>query len=296
MENTMEPIMVPYVAIYSAPMVSLDTKVEVRTPESDFCLTLIQGPLFFSYSVPVKSFGSGSAAMTIGERQFSLPGGSYVIISTEADIRTSSERERVALLVAEAAGLITLRYPHLLHEKLFEGVTNAQGHSVIWREGPITLLASPATPAAEVVRDFTADFSSFARLPAGMQHRFQLASRWYRRGHESINQVDKFLFWWTVLEIYPRKKGTAVAATIKQTLQDEAFPNMSMQRIGQNLRISSIYRERIRIVHEGKAFVDVEDKNFRECLDRLGAIATVCLRLLGSLPPGDELQQFMPAD
>ncbi len=285
--------MAPYVAIYSAPTVSLDAKVEVH--ESDSCLTLVRGPLFFSYSVPVKSFGSGSVAMTIGERQFSLPGGPYAIISTEADIRASSERERVGLLIAEAAGLITLRYPHLLHEKLFEGVTNTEGHSIIWREGPVTLSASPAIPAAEVIGNFTADISSFARLPTGMQHRFQLASRWYRRGHESINQVDKFLFWWTVLEIYPRKKGTDVVATIKQILKDEVFPNLSMQRLGQDLQISSIYRERIQIVHKGKAFVDIEDKNFQMCLDRLGAIATVCLRLLGGLPPGDDLQQFMAA-
>ena len=97
MENTMEPIMVPYVAIYSAPMVSLDTKVEVR--EIRLLLDSDTRTVVFQLLRTSQVFRIWVCRYDNRRTPGSLPGGSYVIISTEADIRTSSERERVALLV-----------------------------------------------------------------------------------------------------------------------------------------------------------------------------------------------------
>ena len=124
----MEPITTPYVAVYSTPLISLDAPVAVH--ETDIVLTFTPGPLSFSYSVPVKSLGPGHASMTPGTRQIQLPSGSYVVIEMEANPRARSERERVALRVAEVASLITLRHPHLLDEKIFEGAVDVPGRSL----------------------------------------------------------------------------------------------------------------------------------------------------------------------
>ncbi len=78
-------------------------KEDLVVKEGDISLTLTSGPLSFSYSVPMKRFGSGVASMTLAERQINLPSGSYVKIETLIKSFTDSERERVALAIAEAA-------------------------------------------------------------------------------------------------------------------------------------------------------------------------------------------------
>ena len=46
-------------------------------------------------------------------------------------------------------------------------------------------------------------------------------------------------------------------------------------------------------MHGGRAFTHFDDELFRVCLERLRAITTVCLRVLGDLPPGDGLRQYI---
>ena len=74
----METGAVPYIAIYSVAMKPPESPLEVH--EAEVRLTFTPGPLTFCYSVPLKSFGPGSFAVTLGERQVSLPKGSYVVI------------------------------------------------------------------------------------------------------------------------------------------------------------------------------------------------------------------------
>ena len=188
----MEPLAAPYMAVYSAPLISLDAPVVVN--EADIGLTFRPGPWSFTYSVPMKSLGPGHASMMLGERKIQLPSGSYVVIEAEADPRARSERERVALRIAEVASLITLRHPHLLDEKIFEGVINVPGRFLVWSDGPIRLTAAPAVDPSDVISGFRNSIAAVQELDTETQYRFQLASRWFRRGHEVTNEVDRFLF------------------------------------------------------------------------------------------------------
>ena len=231
--------------------------------------------------------------MTLGERQIQLPSGSYVVIEAEADPRARFERERVALRIAEVASLITLRHPHLLDEKIFEGVINVPGRFLAWSEGPVRLTAAPAVDPSDVISGFRNSIAAVRELDTETQYRFQLASRWFRRGHEATNEVDRFLFWWTVLEVYPREKGANIIRDINTVLGNHVFPRVARHELEKNLRIGRMYSERKRIVHEGRSFVDVDDNDFRASLERLGLIAGTLLRLLCGIPPGDDLQEFM---
>ena len=280
----MESPAVPYIAVYSAAIEPPNTPFRVQ--EADLCLTFTAGPLAFAYSVQLKSFGPGSVAVILGERQFSLPRGSYIVIEMLANVSKESERERLALRVAEVASLLALRHSHVLDEKLFEGVVNAADKALMWREGPMTFTAAPAVSPEEVADGFASDFASIQQLDAERHRRLQLASRWFRRGHEAINQVDKFLFWWTVLEIYPGKGESSIVRNVTQVLRNGVCPELEPQILQEKLRIGRIYGERKRIVHDGRAFVAFDDEYFQGCLERLRAIATVSLRLLGGLPVG----------
>ena len=222
-----------------------------------------------------------------------MPEGTFIIIETAIDPDGFYERDRVALQIAEAAALVTLRFPHALQEKVYEGTINTEGASLLWDEGSITLTVSPVVTPADVAEAFGSDASALQHLDGNRRERFQLASRWYRRGHETLNQVDKFLFWWTVLEVYPGEGERNIVWNIKHVLRMQVFPHLSKQKLEEGLRIGPIYQERKGIVHEGKAFVSHEDKHFSECLERLRAVATTCLRLLGGLPLGDDLDPYL---
>ena len=160
----------------------------------------------------------------------------------------------------------------------------------------MTLTASPAVTPSQLSEGLTSDFSSIQQLSGDERHRFQLASRWYRRGHEALNLADKYLFWWTVLEIYPGEGATNIVRNIKRVLREQVCPQLNAQEVEDKLGIGRIYGELKRIVHEGRAFVALDDKHFRGCLERLQAITTVCIRLLCGLPPGNGLQQFIAED
>ena len=287
----MEKPTTPYIAVYSAAMMPPEVPLEVK--EAGVRLTFTSGPWGFAYSVPLKSFGPGSVAVTLGERQVNLPSGSYIVIETLANPAEEFERERLALTMAEVASLVALRHPNVLDEKLFEGAVNTADRALMWREGLMTFTAAPAVSPKEVADGFTSDYASVQLLDAESHRRLQLASRWFRRGQEAINPVDKYLFWWTVLEIFPGKGESNIVRNIRQVLLNRVCPHLEPQVLEDKLRIGHIYGERKRIVHDGRAFVAFDDSYFQGCLERLSAIATVSLRLLGGFPPGDDLEQYI---
>ena len=230
--------------------------------------------------------------MTLGERSVAVPQGPCILVETQADPTVESERQSVALRVAEVASLIALRFPHVLDEKFYEGPVNTHDMKMLWDEGPRTLTVSPGITPSELLEGLASDMSFAQQLNPEKRTRFQLASRWYRRGCEAMNLADKFLFWWTVLEIFPGQGTTNIVRSVKRVLSEQVCSQLSPQEVGDKLRIGRIYGERKRIVHEGRAFVAFDDQQFQELLKRLQAITAVCLRLLCGLPPGDDLQEY----
>ncbi|MFC2067749.1 hypothetical protein ACFLTP_01870 [Chloroflexota bacterium] len=282
----------PYISIYSLTMNSPQENLIVS--EGDIRITLTSGPLSFSYSVPLKRFMARAASMTMGKRQINLPSGSYIMIELLMKSFEDSERERVALAVAEVASLISLHHPHLLDEKLYEGIITPLNKAVIWSEGPFSLTASPSITPETVTSTFHNDFSKIQKLDANDRIRLQLAARWFRRGHEALNQVDKFLFWWTVLEIYPAKGTTHVARETANLLQLSTYTKMNTSEIKRKLELGPMHSMRGNIVHKGQAFVEDSERSiFERRLEKLCATATVCLRLLARMSPGDDLEQFI---
>ena len=225
------PHHVPYVAIYRASIASPDSELTVEL--SDVRLTVRTGPFSFSHAVPIKSLGPNRSMIVLGENHVNIPQGCYIVIETT--VNPEEERGRVALRVAEVAGLITLRFPHVLDEKLYEGPINTEYRSLLWSEGPITLTVSPTVASSQLFEGLTDDLCSIQQLNGKGRDRFQLASRWYRRGHESVNLVDRLLFWWTVLEIYPGAGKTNIVKNTKQVLRDQVCPQLTLAACPSNL-------------------------------------------------------------
>jgi len=285
---------IPYLAVYRA---------NLAPPESDLCVArtpdleikLSPGPIQFSYTTPVVRYAPPGASLAQAQRHCELPPGSYLLIRIRVEAADpASARRMAALRVAEATCVFDLRYPGLIAEKLYEGTVNEPGRFVFMGEGPLWVAAQPHRDPEDVAHEIATDFSSLRGLSEGDRDRFQLAARWFRRGQEAINLVDKLLFLWTVLEIYPAMGKRKVSNTTSRFLSERLYRDLSRQEIKEKTKLGRIEGVRDGIVHKGKAFVGpTEEEPFSGYIQRLEVIAATCLRMLAGMPPGDELDKYV---
>ena len=282
-----------YLAIYRA---------NLRAPESELCVAstpefeikLSPGPIQFSYTVPVLHYRPSAVGITTAQQHRDLPPDSYVLMRVRLGaMDPASARSEAALRVAEATCIFDLRCPGLICEKLHEGTVDKPGQYVFMPEGPLRVTARPDEDPEDVGHKVAGDFASLGDLSQGDRDRFRLAARWFRRGQEALNLVDKLLFLWTVLEIYPAM-GRKVSNTTSRFLSERLYQDLSSHEIKERTKLGRIEGLRDGIVHKGIAFVAAaEEERFSGYLQRLEAIATTCLRILAGMPPGDELDKYV---
>lgn len=285
---------ITYLAIYRA---------NLRAPESELCVAstpefeikLSPGPIQFSYTVPVLDYRPSAVGITPAQQHCDLPPDSYVLMRVRLGaMDPASARSEAALRVAEATCIFDLRCPGLISEKLHEGTVDKPGQYVFMPEGPLRVTARPDEDPEDVGHKVAGDFASLGDLSQGDRDRFRLAARWFRRGQEALNLVDKLLFLWTVLEIYPAMGKRKVSNTTSRFLSERLYRDLSRQEIKEKTKLGRIEGVRDGIVHKGKAFVGpTEEEPFSGYLQRLEAIAATCLRMLAGMPPGDELDKYI---
>ena len=284
---------ITYLAIYRA---------NLRAPESELCVAstpefeikLSPGPIQFSYTVPVLHYRPSAVGITPAQQHRDLPPDSYVLMRVRLGaMDPASARSEAALRVAEATCIFDLRCPGLISEKLHEGTVDKPGQYVFMPEGPLRVTARPDEDPEDVGHKVAGDFASLGDLSQGDRDRFRLAARWFRRGQEALNLVDKLLFLWTVLEIYPAM-GRKVSDTTSRFLSERLYRGLSAPQIKEKTKIGHIEGLRGRIVHQGEAFVKPEEEeHVSDCVDRLQTIAAMCLRILAGMPAGDDLDKYL---
>jgi hypothetical protein len=285
---------ITYLAVY---------KANLRAPESDLCVAstpefeikLSPGPIQFSFTVPVSHYAPPAAGMTWAKQHRELPRGSYVLIQIEVDgMDLASARSMAALRVAEAACVFDLCYSGLIPEKLYEGPVDEPGTFLSVQEGSSRLTARPDEDPEDVAERIAGDFASLGALSQEDRGRFRLAARWFRRGQDAINPVDRLLFFWTVVEIYPSMGKLKVANEVSNLLRAKLYQNLSSQQLKEKTKIGQIEGLRGDIVHQGIAFVQPqEEEKILDYVDRLETIAATCLRILAGMAPGDDLDKYV---
>jgi len=284
---------VPYVAIYRTSDTSLDSPLVVG--EIDECRVILDPrAISFSYTAPnVRQSPEGVYSNPLPVT-VTLPRDSYLVVEFMVSLEGGSSRRVAGLRVAEVVSLIELCLPGLLIEKVYQGAVNTPNSMTLWREGPIRVVGSPVRDGPTVAATLGPELIVLSRLNAGSRERFQLASRWFARGRETLNQIDKLIYFWTVLEIYPGE-GTSDIPTATSTFLATVLPgNRSPASIKTKLGLGPTFGLRSRVIHEGKAFVEEnEETGFGHRLDVLDAIATTCLRALAGLEPGHDLDAHL---
>ena len=285
---------IAYLAVYLANLAPPGSDLWVAsTPDLE--IKLSPGPIEFSFTIPVVQYAPPVAGLRPAQRHAKLAPGSYVVIRIRVDAPDpASARMMAALRAAEAACVFDLRYPGLIADKIYEGTVDEPGRFLFMGEGPLRISAQPDRDPKDVADEIAGDFDFLRKLSEEDRSRFQLTARWFRRGQEAINPVDKLLFLWTVLEIFTATEGRNVPREASESLRERVYPDLSSQEIKGKTKIGRIYGERSDIVHKGKAFVAAgEDERYSDYLNRLEAVATTCLRILAGMPAGDELDKYV---
>jgi len=284
---------VPYVAIYRLNLPP-PSETLVVLKDRDFRITLQPGPFRFTHTIQHLNFEPPSTWTSYEDREVQMPKGSYAVIQVLMDFASDMERERIGLLVAEAASLIELRCSGTLGYKAFEGVVNTQNTRAWWPEGPIKLIARPAESSEEVAKNLENVFVRVKGIDSRERSRLQLAARWFRRGHEASNEIDKFLFLWTALEVYPGKGNTDIVKNVSEVVAALAGSAVTVQEVKAQLEIGRLYGKRSEIVHKGQAFVEEERREaFEKQLEKLHSIVVACLRSLAGIDIGHDLLRFL---
>jgi hypothetical protein len=247
----------------------------------------------FMECVPIVQTGSGFASITVGTQAHQLPEASYLVVEQAVDIGMS--RFEAAVRAAEVVGILELRFPQIVGRRVFEGLIQTPGSFVLMPEGVLQLVGRPGETPEEIETGLSAARRSTESLETPTRDRFRLAMRWYGRALDSINPVDRFLFLFTCLEIFPTPAGDSdVARAVTDFIRTRIAPTMVRGVVKERLRIGRIVEQRGKIVHDGLAYVDtMTDPSFRELLQRLEAITAVCMRGLAGLPLGTSVDAFL---
>lgn len=231
---------IEYFAIYQANLPAPPSPILVFS-DDDVEVFLHPGPFSFKYDVPnivlkppsAEIFGSVS-------KSIELSSGSYVFIRLALDLRGGSAGRVAAMRVAEIAALFELRHGPLLGERKYQGPVKPTNAMVIMRDTPMRITARPFVDPGIVARDVQADFQALKNLGPQSRDRFRLAARWFSRAVEAENPVDKFLSWWTVLEIYPAQGHMDVSLHVSELLTKKLYSQLDASTVKERLSLGRI--------------------------------------------------------
>jgi hypothetical protein len=278
----------PYLAVYriNAPALLETTELPGAT--------LKMGPFSLKQSVPVLNFGAGSASIGMGVQEIPFGPGIYMLVVREHDPAIAESRSLAALAIAEVAALVDMFFPRLIVEKLFEGVVNTQNRFVFSPDGVLTLTARPFEGVEKLRTELQLADALLLALSTESRERFRLASRWFRRGCETINPIDRLLFWYIALEVYPAVGDTDVPRHVRNLIQSRVYVTIDPAIVKDRIGIGRIASLRARVVHEGLSSIpSTESEAFDQRLQQLEALVRTCLRLLVGADPGNDLDRWV---
>jgi hypothetical protein len=223
-----------------------------------------------------------------------FPAPCHLIVSTEIPGEFMGISSLGTRRVSEIAALIDLSFPGLLFEKEWEGVPSKPGRFTFAPESPVAMTAQPDADRNTLIAVLQRGRNGLKDLPEPDRDRFQLAARWYRRGTEATNPIDKILYQCIALEVYPALGEADIPRAVRDLLHQRLYSDLDPATVKERCGIGRIAGLRAEIVHEGRIGVTShEAKEVQERLAQLGAIARTSLRFLAGLSPSEELDKWV---
>jgi hypothetical protein len=288
---------VGYLSVYRALVQPPQAKVVVMAG-TDYRVHLDPGPLKIRYQTAANEPRElGVISLDYQTREF--PPGSYVVIAVAPQTRqtvTGGGWNAALDRFSEIIALLDLEFPGIAYEKVFEATAAFGGTQLfIDPEQGLPIGLDHKYRDTDIATQLPSRVNDLTNLPVGDRDRFVLASRWLRRANDATNSIDRVLFYYMVLEVFPTIKGSDVPRAVATLLAERVYSGISDGDIKDRLKLGPICGFRAEIIHEGKAGVaTMEELNVvNDYVERLQAIARTCLRLLAGLAPGSELDRWV---
>jgi len=290
-----------YVEIYKLRLPFLNDETPRPVFETNEVMVhIISKALKFTTPNSETTYFKHGVSLKLIKMSISLPKATYLVIinkvprSSETDL--DAYRTKAKLRSSVIVSYFDLEYNNLIEKKVHEGfILLGEDTFVLSEEKPIKLYAREYPSIGKIKEKINKINENAIKLSTEDSERFQLASRWFRRGYETDNYIDNLLFWTITLEIFPCKGNMKFVNNVSSYLANVYKKNEANKRmIKKKLKLKEIYKLRSKIVHAGKIYLNKEEEeSISNYLEILENICVVCLRTLIGLPPGKYLDQYL---
>ncbi len=250
-------------------------------------LEVFRGPREYDVLVPVSpravSAQGSSELLRVGQMQ--VPEGrTYieVIARTEQVVGTQQYCEdQIDRVVAQLSAILS---PYLFTTEVWRGWLSDKRQVLgeAW-----FALAEQVNFSPHVVQGAVHDFGRALRVDPDIDARFTLMSKLFARAVATEPGEERFLWLWTVLEVFPMR-GTSDIQPIGRYLSQVL--GRPAAQVKEKLGIGRLFGARSRLVHDGK--LPYDKPSLAIALNKLEAIDRVVIRALGGLAYSGELDTF----
>lgn len=276
-----------FLEIYETTTLATDVHSVVVDPVK---IEVFRGPRAFPVpltSAPVVQQGRTTPLATQG--QIVLPMGSrFMVLTARTDLRDPEAGRRYceAAIDRTVASLAALLGPYIFARRVYRGWTVGDGGNTIvetdLRIEPSVSLA-PNVLEADLQR-----IRSTTLRDASMSARFDLMSRFYSKALVRPHSEERFLFLWTVLEIFPMK-DTSDIRPISELVS--SLTGRTTSEVKEKLAIGRIFGLRSDLVHNG--YFDPRAAGIPGFWTRLESLCRETLRFMAGLPYSGSLDRFL---
>jgi|SRR5579872_2150792 len=149
------------------------------------------------------------------------------------------------------------------------------------------LTAPPVKFAPEDLEDRINSFTRAVSADPDVDGRFTLVSKLFARAIATEPGEERFLWLWTVLEVFPMKNTSDIHPISEYLSPLTGRPSAEVK---EKLGIGRLFGARSDLVHDGKLSYGRDELG--AILNRLEAIDSAVIRSLGGLPYNGELEEF----
>lgn len=147
--------------------------------------------------------------------------------------------------------------------------------------------ANPITIKEKFVEDRLHEIGQNQSKDPDMFERMKLIAKFYTKALSMSPSEEKYLFLWTILEVYPMKASTNIKP-ISETLS--LITGREVQYVKDKLGIGRLYGIRTNLVHNGTFDIPVGDMG--AVFDKLENIVREIILYASKLPPAHSLDGY----
>ena len=248
-----------------------------------------QGSRTYSVAVPVAppiTPAGRKRTLIIGGKKQELKGDGTLIEIIARTQQSDGAREycedQIDRVVTQLSALLS---PDLFDHEVWRGSLSEGGKVMV---GMWLKVVEPLSLETRQVQRDIENFRGALNSSPDLDVRFTLMSKLFTRALTLPPSEERFLWLWTVLEVFPMK-GTSNIGPIGDYLGP--VTGHSPAYVKKKLEIGRLYDGRCKLVHDGK--IPFETADFGKVLKKLEAMNLTVIRSLGQLPYGGKLDEFL---